>query len=186
MKGLLAFLLLLTTAAWAAPRTEVIPLQYRTADDLLPTLQAVLGSEGKVNVYGNQLIVNAERPSWPNSRVCSPSWTPSAAPAHHPGHPRRQLGRQSGLFGKRRRACAPGAHHRRQHRTRRRMAPSASRSPRAIPPSSASVKTSGDHLPDLALWSELRPDRLSPPRTGLSGHRPPERQSGAPGHQQRR
>lgn len=60
MKGLLAFLLLLTTTAWAAPRTEVIPLQYRTADDLLPTLQAVLGSEGKVNVYSNQLIVNAE------------------------------------------------------------------------------------------------------------------------------
>lgn len=60
MKGLLALLLLLTATAWAAPRTEVIPLQYRTADDLLPTLQAVLGGEGKVNVYGNQLIVNAE------------------------------------------------------------------------------------------------------------------------------
>ena len=60
MKGLLALLLLLTATAWATPRTEVIPLQYRTADDLLPTLQAVIGSEGKVNVYGNQLIVNAE------------------------------------------------------------------------------------------------------------------------------
>ncbi|MEH3023543.1 MAG: secretin [Pseudomonas oryzihabitans] len=60
MRGLLAFLLLLAAGAWAAPRTEVIPLQYRTADDLLPTLQAVLGSEGRVNVYGNQLIINAE------------------------------------------------------------------------------------------------------------------------------
>ncbi|QDD88687.1 secretin N-terminal domain-containing protein [Pseudomonas oryzihabitans] len=60
MKHLLALLLLLTTCAWAAPRTEVIPLQYRTADDLLPTLQSVLGAEGKINVYGNQLIVNAE------------------------------------------------------------------------------------------------------------------------------
>ena len=59
MKRLLV-LLLLSATAWATPRTEVIPLQYRTAEDLLPTLQSVLGSEGKINVYGNQLIVNAE------------------------------------------------------------------------------------------------------------------------------
>jgi len=56
----LLVLLLLSATAWATPRTEVIPLQYRTADDLLPTLQSVLGSEGRINVYGNQLIVNAE------------------------------------------------------------------------------------------------------------------------------
>lgn len=60
MKSLLVLLLFLATCAWATPRTEVIPLQYRTADDLLPTLQSVLGADGKINVYGNQLIVNAE------------------------------------------------------------------------------------------------------------------------------
>lgn len=60
MKRLLTLLLLLTTCAWATLRTEVIPLQYRTADDLLPTLQSVLGADGKINVYGNQLIINAE------------------------------------------------------------------------------------------------------------------------------
>lgn len=40
--------------------TEVIPLNYRTADEVLSVLQSVLGQEGKVNAYGNQLIVNAE------------------------------------------------------------------------------------------------------------------------------
>ena len=56
------FLSLLMTAfaAQAAPRTEVIPLNYRTADELLPIVQSTLGSEGKVSTYGNQLIVNAE------------------------------------------------------------------------------------------------------------------------------
>ncbi|GAC1039187.1 secretin N-terminal domain-containing protein [Pseudomonas sp. No.117] len=60
MRRLLALGMLLASTAWATPRTEVMPLQYRTADELLPTLQSVLGAEGKVNVYGNQLIVNAE------------------------------------------------------------------------------------------------------------------------------
>jgi type II secretory pathway component GspD/PulD (secretin) len=44
----------------AAPRTEVIPLNYRTADEILPVVQSTLGAEGKVTAYGNQLIVNAE------------------------------------------------------------------------------------------------------------------------------
>lgn len=39
--------------------TEVIPLNYRTADDVLGVVQSMLGSEGKVSAYGNQLIVNA-------------------------------------------------------------------------------------------------------------------------------
>jgi hypothetical protein len=39
--------------------TEVIPLNFRTAEDVLPVVQSVLGSEGKANAYGNQLIVNA-------------------------------------------------------------------------------------------------------------------------------
>lgn len=39
--------------------TEVMPLNYRTADDVLPVVQSVLGSEGRASNYGNQLIVNA-------------------------------------------------------------------------------------------------------------------------------
>lgn len=40
--------------------TEVIPLNYRTADEVLSVVQSVLGHEGRVNAYGNQLIVNAD------------------------------------------------------------------------------------------------------------------------------
>jgi type II secretory pathway component GspD/PulD (secretin) len=39
--------------------TEVMPLNYRTADDVLPVVQSVLGNEGRASNYGNQLIVNA-------------------------------------------------------------------------------------------------------------------------------
>ena len=39
--------------------TEVIALNYRTADDVLGVVQSMLGNEGKVSAYGNQLIVNA-------------------------------------------------------------------------------------------------------------------------------
>lgn len=46
----------------AAPRTEIIPLNYRTAEDVLPVAQQVLGNEGRVTAYGNQLVVNAELP----------------------------------------------------------------------------------------------------------------------------
>jgi type II secretory pathway component GspD/PulD (secretin) len=57
---LLLLSLIFASALQAAPRTEVIPLNYRTADELLPVVQSTLGSEGKVSAYGNQLIVNAE------------------------------------------------------------------------------------------------------------------------------
>lgn len=40
--------------------TEVVPLNYRTSDDLLPVARSFLGNEGTVNAYNNQLIVNAE------------------------------------------------------------------------------------------------------------------------------
>ncbi len=50
-------LLLLSLHAWGA--SEVIPLGYRTADEVLPVVSAVLGSEGRVSAYGNQLIVTA-------------------------------------------------------------------------------------------------------------------------------
>ncbi len=39
--------------------TEVIPLNYRTAEDMLSVVQSVLGDEGRVSPYGNQLVVNA-------------------------------------------------------------------------------------------------------------------------------
>lgn len=44
----------------AGAATEVIPLNYRTADEVLSVVQSVLGHEGRVNAYGNQLIVNAD------------------------------------------------------------------------------------------------------------------------------
>ncbi|WAJ39885.1 secretin [Pseudomonas sp. GOM7] len=56
-KLLTALLLCLCLPLQAA--TEVIPLNYRTADEVLGVVQSMLGSEGKVSAYGNQLIVNA-------------------------------------------------------------------------------------------------------------------------------
>lgn len=50
----------ISLTAVAAPRTEIIPLNYRTAEDVLPVAQQVLGNEGRVTAYGNQLVVNAE------------------------------------------------------------------------------------------------------------------------------
>lgn len=51
--ALLVFSLLATAA------TEVIPLSFRSADELLPVVQSTLGNDGRVSAYGNQLIVNA-------------------------------------------------------------------------------------------------------------------------------
>ncbi|MFJ3487294.1 secretin N-terminal domain-containing protein [Pseudomonas sp. NPDC090202] len=52
--------LLLACSFTAAAATEVIPLNYHTSDDLLPTAKSFLGSEGTVSAYGNKLIVNAD------------------------------------------------------------------------------------------------------------------------------
>lgn len=52
-----ACLLFVSFALHAA--TEVIPLEFRMAEDVLPIAQSVIGDQGKVNAYGNQLIVNA-------------------------------------------------------------------------------------------------------------------------------
>lgn len=52
-----ACLLVVSSALNAA--TEVIPLDFRMAEDVLPIAQSVVGDKGKVNAYGNQLIVNA-------------------------------------------------------------------------------------------------------------------------------
>ena len=54
LAGLLLSLSLTTQAA-----TEAIALSYRSADEMLSVAQSVLGSEGRVSAYGNQLIVNA-------------------------------------------------------------------------------------------------------------------------------
>lgn len=58
LRALLTGLLLIASFA-AQAATEIIPLSYRTADDVLSVAQSVLGSEGRVTAYGNQLIVNA-------------------------------------------------------------------------------------------------------------------------------
>lgn len=39
--------------------SEVIQLNYRMAQDVLPVAESVLGREGRATAYGNQLIVNA-------------------------------------------------------------------------------------------------------------------------------
>ena len=51
---------LVTCSLSLSAATEVIPLNYRTADEVLSVVQSVLGHQGRVNAYGNQLIVNAE------------------------------------------------------------------------------------------------------------------------------
>ena len=55
--ALLALFMLCSLPAQAA--TELIQLNYRTADDVLPLLQSVLDGQGKVSPYGNQLLINA-------------------------------------------------------------------------------------------------------------------------------
>lgn len=39
--------------------SEVIQLNYRMAQDVLPVARSVLGDEGRATAYGNQLVVNA-------------------------------------------------------------------------------------------------------------------------------
>ncbi|MFP6847156.1 MAG: secretin N-terminal domain-containing protein [Pseudomonas sp.] len=51
---------LLSCSLSLSAATEVIPLNFRTADEVLGVVQSMLGHDGKVNAYGNQLIVNAQ------------------------------------------------------------------------------------------------------------------------------
>ncbi|SDS31473.1 type II and III secretion system protein [Halopseudomonas litoralis] len=44
----------------AAPRTEVIPLGYSMAEDMVPVIQPMLRADERVSAYGNQLIIRAE------------------------------------------------------------------------------------------------------------------------------
>lgn len=59
---LCATLLLLLGSAQlaAAPRTEIIPLGYNMAEDLLPAIQPLLRPDERVSAHGNQLIIRAE------------------------------------------------------------------------------------------------------------------------------
>lgn len=59
LRTLLTSLLLVCSFSTMAA-TEVVPLNYRTSDDLLPVARSFLGKEGTVSAYNNQLIVNAE------------------------------------------------------------------------------------------------------------------------------
>ena len=58
LRRLLASALLLVCLPLSAA-TEIIQLDYRMAADVLPIAQSVVGDQGRVNAYGNQLIVNA-------------------------------------------------------------------------------------------------------------------------------
>ncbi len=58
LRGLLAAVALLATAALAQPATlEVIPLRYRTAEQLIPVLRPLLDKSGTLSGMQNQLIV---------------------------------------------------------------------------------------------------------------------------------
>ncbi|MCD5973224.1 secretin N-terminal domain-containing protein [Pseudomonas quasicaspiana] len=59
LRPLLTSLLLICSVGVMAA-TEVVPLNYRTSDDLLPVAKSFLGPDGTVSAYNNQLIVNAE------------------------------------------------------------------------------------------------------------------------------
>jgi type II secretory pathway component GspD/PulD (secretin) len=59
LRTLLTFLLVICSANVLAA-TEVVPLNFRTSEELLPVAKSFLGAEGTVSAYNNQLIVNAE------------------------------------------------------------------------------------------------------------------------------
>lgn len=52
--------ILLACSVCVMAATEVVPLNFRTSDDLLPVAKSFLGQDGSVSAYNNQLIVNAE------------------------------------------------------------------------------------------------------------------------------
>ena len=51
--------LLLAISASALADTQVLQLNNRTSDELLPVARNFLGQDGRVSAYGNQLVVNA-------------------------------------------------------------------------------------------------------------------------------
>lgn len=55
----LLVVLLMLSATRALAAIEIIQLNHRMADELLPMARSVIGDDGRINAYGNQLIVNA-------------------------------------------------------------------------------------------------------------------------------
>ncbi|MFC0712186.1 secretin N-terminal domain-containing protein [Azorhizophilus paspali] len=55
----LLILLLTLASSCALAATEIIQLNHRMADEMLPVAHALIGDEGRVHAHGNQLIVNA-------------------------------------------------------------------------------------------------------------------------------
>ena len=52
--------ILITCSVCVMAATEVVPLNFRTSDELLSVAKSFLGQDGQVSAYNNQLIVNAE------------------------------------------------------------------------------------------------------------------------------
>jgi len=59
LRALLTTALLISSLA-AQAATQVLPLNYRTSDEVLGIAQSFLGRDGSVTAYGNKLVVNAE------------------------------------------------------------------------------------------------------------------------------
>ncbi|WP_321346863.1 secretin N-terminal domain-containing protein [Halopseudomonas oceani] len=57
---LASMLWLVTITSQAAPTTEIVPLGYNMAENLIPALQPMLQSNERVSAYGNQLLIRAE------------------------------------------------------------------------------------------------------------------------------
>ena len=57
---LLCLLCLAASSLQAAPTTEIVPLGYNLAENLIPALQPMLQSNERVSAYGNQLLIRAE------------------------------------------------------------------------------------------------------------------------------
>lgn len=55
--ALVPVLALAAGLAWAQPQLEVIPLHYRTADEVIPVLRPMLAPEGTLSGFKGQLIV---------------------------------------------------------------------------------------------------------------------------------
>jgi type II secretory pathway component GspD/PulD (secretin) len=52
--------LFMTCSVGVIAATEIVPLNFRTSNELLPVAKSFLGADGTVSAYNNQLIVNAE------------------------------------------------------------------------------------------------------------------------------
>lgn len=60
MSRLCILLLAFFSQAYAMAATEIISLGFRTTDEVLPIAESMLGEDGRVKAYGNQLIVTAD------------------------------------------------------------------------------------------------------------------------------